>query len=103
MIKFKQDRVFFSKGKLRLTMLKEKHNNPLAWHKREKSIICLVSKTFYLPLLNEDVTHYLKTCVTCEVNQALYYKQARLLQPLPILNDPWECVSLNFITSFEES
>ena len=49
MIKFKQHRVYVSKGKLRLSVLKEEHDNPLAGLREEKSTICSVSKRFYWP------------------------------------------------------
>jgi transposase InsO family protein len=103
MIKFKQSRLYVPSGKLRLTVLKEEHDNPLAGHRREKSTICLFSKRFYWPGMKEDITHYVKICVTCQSNRASYQKQAGLLRPLPIPNGPWECVSMDFITSLPMS
>lgn len=65
--------------------------------------MCFVSKRFYWPGMKEDITHYVKTCVTSQSNQASYQKQAGLLKPLPIPNGPWECVSMDFITSLPMS
>ena len=45
----------------------------------------------------------MKTCITCEANRAPYPKQVGLLRPLPIQDGPWECVSMDFITSLPES
>ena len=47
MIKFKQNRLYVSKGKLRLSVLKEDHDNSFAGHKGEKSTVGPVSKRFY--------------------------------------------------------
>jgi len=44
MIKFKQDRVYFFKGKLTLIVLKEEYDNLLVMHRGKKSSICLVSE-----------------------------------------------------------
>ena len=103
MIKFKRERVYVPKGKLRLSVLKEEHDNPLAGHRGEKSTICSVSKRFYWPGMKEDIAHYVKTCITCQANRASYRKQVGLLRPLPIPDGPWESVSMDFITSLPES
>jgi len=74
LIKFKQTRVYVPSGKLRLTVLKGEHNNPLVGHRGEKSTICSISKRFYWSGMKEDITHYVKTCVICQGNRASYQK-----------------------------
>ena len=60
-------------------------------------------KEVLLAGMKEDIAHYVKTCITCEANRASYRKQVGLLRPLPIQDGPWECVSMDFITSLPES
>ena len=61
-----------------------------------------MSKRYYWPRMKEEIAHFVKTCVKCQMNRASYQKQVGLLQPLPILPGPWHCVSMDFITSLSE-
>lgn len=103
LLKYKQSRVYVPQGKLRLLVLKEEHDSPIAGHRGEKATIATVSRRYYWPGMKEDITHFVKTCVKCQLNRASYQKQAGLLQPLPIPPGPWHSVSMDFITSLPES
>ena len=102
LLKYKQSRVYVPQGKLRLLVLKEEHNSPIAAHRGEKTTIAAVSKRYYWPCMKEEIAHFVKTCVKCQMNRASYQKQAVLLQPLPIPPKPWHSVSMDFITSLPE-
>ena len=43
---------------------------------------------------------YVKTCHVCQVDKTERKKQAGLLQPLPIPERPWQCISIDFISEF---
>ena len=43
---------------------------------------------------------YDKTCHVCQVDKIERKKEAGLLQPLPILKRPWQCLSMDFISGF---
>ena len=43
---------------------------------------------------------YVKTCHVCQVDKTEWKKEACLLQPFPILEKPWQCVSMDFISGF---
>ena len=103
LLKYKQSRVYVPQGKLRLLILKEEHDSPIAGHRGEKATIAMVSKRFFWPGMKDEIAHYVKTCVKCQLNRASYQKQAGLLQPLPIPPGPWHSVSMDFITSLPES
>ena len=45
---------------------------------------------------------YVKTCHVCQVDKTERKKEAELLQPLPILERPWQCVSIDFIGGFSK-
>jgi hypothetical protein len=42
---------------------------------------------------------HISECVTCQQNKLEQTLPARLLQPLPILEQKWESISMDFITS----
>ena len=52
--------------------------------------------------MKEEITHFVKTCIKYQLNRASYQKQAGLLQPLPILLNPWNDISMDFMTSLLE-
>jgi hypothetical protein len=53
--------------------------------------------------LKDDVEEDVKTCLTSQQNRTLNKKQTSLLQPLPIIEGPWESVSMDFMVSFPPS
>ena len=63
---FKQKRMLVPKGKLRLTLLKECHDGPVAGHRGLKPTLAELVKNYYWPNLRDDVEQYIKLCVTCQ-------------------------------------
>ena len=91
------------KGKLRLALLKECHDGPVARHRGVKPTLAELVKNYYWPNLRDDVEQYVKSCVTCQQNRTQFRKEARLLRPLPIPTKCWESVSMDFMTHLPES
>jgi hypothetical protein len=83
--------------------LKECHDGPLAGHGGAKRTTTFFKKSYYWPNLKEDAEEYVKICLTCQQNRVLNNKQAGLLRPLPILEGPWESVSMDFMVSLPPS
>ena len=100
---FKQKRMLVSKGKLRLALLKECHDGPVAGHRGVKPTLVELVKNYYWPNLRDDVEQYVKSCVTCQQNRAQFRKEAGLLRPLPIPTKCWKSVSMDFKTHLPES
>jgi hypothetical protein len=97
---YKKTRLYVPEGKLRDTFLKECHDGPLAGHGGAKRTTTFLKKSYYWPNLKDSAEEYVKTCLTCQQNRTFNKKQAGLLQPLPILEGPWESVSMDFMVSF---
>ena len=85
---FKQKCMLFPKGKLRLALLKECYEGPVAGHRGVKPTLEELVKNYYWPNLRDNVEQYVKSCVTCQQNRTQFRKEARLLKPLPI---PTKC------------
>ena len=100
---FKQKRMLVPKGKLRLALLKECHDGPVAGHRGVKPTLAELVKNYYWPNLRDDVEQYVKSCVTCQQNRTQFRKEAGLLRPLPIPTKCWESVSMDFMTHLQES
>lgn len=50
--------------------------------------------------MKEDVEHWIHTCMKCQGTKSIYKKKYRLYKPLPILNGPFESMSIDFMTHF---
>ncbi|KAL3686374.1 hypothetical protein R1sor_008948 [Riccia sorocarpa] len=103
LLRFKQSRIYVGHGKLRVMLLKEAHDVPLAGHKEAKGTLAKLAKQYFWPGMREDVDHFVKTCVVCQGNRVLYQKAQGLLRPLPIPSKPFESISMDFITSLPGS
>ena len=100
---FKQKRMLVSKGKLRLALLKECHDGPVAGHRGVKPTLAELVKNCYWPNLRDDVEQYVKSCVTCQQNRTQFCKEAGLLRSLPIPTKCWESVLMDFMTHLPKS
>ncbi|KAJ8459417.1 hypothetical protein OPV22_032343 [Ensete ventricosum] len=61
--------------------------------------MALVERAFYWPKIGTDVEECVRTCLTCQQDKVEQQKPVRLLEPLPVLERPWESISLDFISS----
>ena len=75
---FKQKRMLVPKGKLRLVVLKECHDGPVAEHCGVKPTLEELVKNYYWPNLRDDMEQYVKSCVTCQQNRTQFCKEAEL-------------------------
>ena len=58
----------------------------------------LLSHSYHWPKMELDIELYVKTCLICQQDKGLTQKEAGLLQPLPIQENPWVSISMDFIT-----
>ena len=72
---FKQKRMLVPKGKLRLALLKECHDGPVAGHRGVKPTLTELLKNYYWPNLRDDVEQYIKSCVTCSKIELSFAKR----------------------------
>ena len=97
---FKGGRFYVPMGGLRKELLKETHDAKWTGHPGEERTMALLSRSYYWPRMGEDVQAYVKSCLVCQLDKTEKKKMAGLLQPLPILEKPWQSVSMDFITGF---
>jgi hypothetical protein len=83
---------------LRQLVLRESHDAPLGAHFGIDKTMWRLEQTFTWPGMAGDVREYVRTCDQCQRNKPPGGRTRGLLQPLPIPTNPWEEVSLDFIT-----
>ena len=64
------------KGKLRLALLKECHDGPVAGHRGMKPTLVELMKYYYWLNFRDDMEQHVKSCVTCQQNKTQFRKEA---------------------------
>ncbi|GJP51499.1 hypothetical protein CLOM_g10662, partial [Closterium sp. NIES-68] len=83
---------------LRQLLLEEYHDVLYAGHFGSNKTLTGIAKHYYWPHLAEDVLKFVTSYDTCQRMKSSKQKKAGLLQPLPVPEQPWQVVSLDFIT-----
>jgi hypothetical protein len=76
------------------------HNVPYVGHLGYQKTIAAVRSQFFWPGMKRDVVDYISRCMECQRVKDEHRHPMGLLQPLPILENKWEVVTIDFITKF---
>ncbi|CAI7834188.1 unnamed protein product [Closterium sp. NIES-53] len=79
-------------------LLEEFHDVPYAGHFGSNKTLAGIAKYYYWPRMAADVQQFVTSCDTCQRMKSSKQKKTGLLQPLPVPEQPWQVVSLDFIT-----
>ncbi|GJP33882.1 hypothetical protein CLOM_g18386 [Closterium sp. NIES-68] len=79
-------------------LLEEYHDVLYAGHFGSNKTQTGIAKHYFWPHLAEDVQKSVTSCDTCQRMKSSKQKKAGLLQPLFVPEQPWQVVSLDFIT-----
>jgi hypothetical protein len=82
---------------LKTRILYELHDNKLAGHMGVTKTEELVTRLFSWKGIRDDVTAYVNDCVVCQLSKTATKAPAGLLQPIPVPNNRWECVTMDFV------
>lgn len=83
---------------LKVKLLQEAHDSPIAGHVGSVKTIELVSRDYYWPNMHREIQEYVATCRKCQTNKPSHQHPMGLLQPLDIPENRWEQVSMDLIT-----
>ena len=53
--------------------------------------------------MKKDIAQYVEQCLMCQQVKAKHQRPAGPLQPLPIPEWKWECISMNFVSGFPQA
>lgn len=88
---------------LRLDILQEFHASPLGGHSGIQATLARVFASFYWPGMHRDVKKFVNTCSICQHNKYNTRAPYGLLQPLPLPQQVWDDISMDFITNLPPS
>lgn len=105
------DHLLFWKGRLVLPadheivqkILHEFHSSMLGGHAGFARTLARISAQFFWHGMNRDIKAYVQNCLTCQQAKTEATLPAGLLQPLPIPDQIWEDIAMDFITGLPSS
>ncbi|XP_039039589.1 uncharacterized protein LOC120177547 [Hibiscus syriacus] len=99
-----QDRVYIgTKGSLRLQILQTLHDSPHGGHSGTQATYQRIRSYFYWPKLKAMVATYVRVCPVCQQTKVEHVAKPGLLQPLPIPQQAWEIITMDFIEGLHTS
>jgi len=85
------------------TILHELHDTMIGGHSGYTRTLKRVAAQFYWPKMHVDIRQYVQQCLVCQQAKHDTTLPAGLLQPLPIPNQIWEDIAMDFITHLPPS
>ena len=82
---------------IRLELLRQHHDSPLAGHYGYAKTLELLSRNYYYPGMYNHVKSYVTTCDACALGKAPRHLQHGELSPLPVPSGPWKSISCDFV------
>ncbi len=93
-----KDRIYLVPGsQLKPKIMQETHDSPLARHQGFLKTYRKIRERFTWKYLKEYVLKIVKECDIFQRNKAEHTYPKGLLQPLPILDQKWGSISMDFI------
>ncbi|MCH79303.1 transposon Tf2-1 polyprotein [Trifolium medium] len=85
-------------AELTKSLLQEFHSSPAGGHSGIQATLARLSTNFYWPGMHKDVKDFVNACSICQHNKYSTQPPYGLLQPLPLPQQVWEDISMDFIT-----
>ncbi|KAL2245946.1 UNVERIFIED_CONTAM: Retrovirus-related Pol polyprotein from transposon 17.6 [Sesamum indicum] len=92
-----------SHGELRKKIIQIMHDSALGGHSRITGTLQMLKLLFFGPNVKEEVNTWVKECKVCQQAKSENKAYPRLLQPLPIPEQAWACISMDFIEGLPKS
>ena len=93
-----QGRIYVPEGGgLRNRILEEAHKSEFTMHLRTNKMHQDLKKMLQWPSMKLDVANFVNICLVCQKVKIEHQKPSRTLQPLEILEQKWESISMDFI------
>ncbi|KAI0996661.1 Transposon Ty3-I Gag-Pol polyprotein [Podosphaera aphanis] len=99
-----QDRIFVpDHDALKIYITKLHHDSPSAGHPGREKSFELISREYYWPSMRDYIARYVRNCHTCQRSKPNNHGKFGVLRPLPIAQQPWQEVSMDFVTGLPVS
>lgn len=79
------------------------HNSAIGGHSGVQATYYRIRQIFTWPGMKNTVTDFIKVCSVCQQAKVEHTKPTGLLQPLPVPQQAWKVVSLDFVERLPKS
>jgi hypothetical protein len=93
---FKSNQLCIPDCSMRENLVKKKHSGGLVGHFGHDKTFSKLSESYYWPSMRVNVNKFVDRCRICQHAKGRK-KNTRFYQPLPILERPWEAISMDFV------
>ncbi|KAJ4770480.1 polyprotein [Rhynchospora pubera] len=101
--KYKDKLCIGTNGGWRERLIGEVHNSSQGGHSGIQATYKRVKAQFYWPNMRETIHKYVSGCNTCQQTKGENVKLPGLLQPLPVPEEAWVSISMDFISGLPRS
>ncbi|KAJ4807982.1 polyprotein [Rhynchospora pubera] len=101
--KYKDKLCIETNGGWRERLIGEVHNSSQGGHSGIQATYKRVKAQFYWPNMRETIHKYVSGCNTCQQTKGENVKLPGLLQPLPVPEEAWVSISMDFISGLPRS
>lgn len=88
---------------LRLYLLQQHHDTPVAGHQGREKTFELLSRDYYWSTMRRDVEKFVRNCHTCARIKTSRHLPFGELKPLPVPKKPWQDIAWDFVTGLPNS
>src|SRR5258705_3074354 len=88
---------------LRLRVLLYNHDHPISGHFGQNKTLDLIRRNYTWPSVRSFIKDYCKSCTACARSKAPRHRPYGHLRQLPIPEDPWNSISMDFIEQLPSS
>jgi hypothetical protein len=87
----------FVPSRERAKLISEAHYNRVPGYFNIEKTVKMLQKYFYWSNLRQEVSKYMRSCITCVISKPTTKKQD-MYTPLPTPNKPWESISMDYMS-----
>jgi len=88
---------------LQMKLIREVHDQPSIDHPGILRTMKVIRRYYYWPSMRKTIDRYIRNCYICQRSKASRDKFNELLHPLPIPEQRWKNIVMNFITDLPSS
>jgi hypothetical protein len=99
---FVQDRLWVPES-IRTELIQESHNTPVTGHPGIAKTLFHLKKSYYWINMHQAVAQYIRNCYVCKRTKPSREQYHGSLRPLPIAEQPWKHISIDFITKLPDT
>jgi len=88
---------------LQMNLIREVHDQPSVDHPDILRTVKVIKRNYYWPFMRKTIDRYIRNCYICQRSKAPRDKSNGLLQSLPIPEQRWQDIAMDFITDLSDS